>query len=132
MNGAEFKTIRESLGLSTGWLANHWGLESERAIRRWEDGDAPVPERRGLELASLEVSAEQSADDMISSALGQIGLDDIDDVEDLDKSAWPTVEVPRVDADCAETGLPASFWRAIAFRVRWEFGGHVWFKFYGE
>lgn len=131
MNGAEFKTVRESLGLSTAWLAGHWGLESERAIRRWEDGEAAVPSRRGEELLSLEISAEQTVDDMITAALEQVGLDDIDDVEDLDDSVWPSLEVPRIDKDCADTGLPASFWRAIAYRVRWELGGHLWLSYGG-
>ena len=117
MDGAEFKVLRESLGLSNAWLAARWGLGTERAIRRWEDNVTPVPDQRADQLQELADHAEQLVDEM---------LDDLDATgEDVPVEDWPTVEVPRVDADCARTGLPAAFFRAIAVRVWWELGGQV-------
>ena len=129
MNGPEFKVLRESLGLSAGWLANAWGLRGERAIRRWEDGTDPVPARRADFLLNLEAQAEALTDVMLDDILDQAGLDDLEQVEDLDESVWPVVSVPRVDADVPGGVLPASFFRAIAARVRWETGGHLWMKY---
>ena len=124
MDGAEFKTLRESLGLSSAWLAARWGLGSERAIRRWEDNTTPVPDQRAAQLKELADHAEQLVDGM---------LDDLDAAgDDAPVEDWPVVEVPRVDADCAHTGLPASFFRAIAVRVWWELGGQVRLRYGSE
>ena len=42
MTPAEMKTIRESLGLTPKWIAEHAGVK-ERAARQWEAGRSPIP-----------------------------------------------------------------------------------------
>jgi DNA-binding transcriptional regulator YiaG len=44
MNHTEFKAARKSLSLSQRDLASVWGMgiNGERTIRRWEQGDFPV------------------------------------------------------------------------------------------
>lgn len=46
MTGAELRTIRTSLGLTTGAFARAVGLcgaDGDRTVRRWEAGDSAVP-----------------------------------------------------------------------------------------
>lgn len=50
MTGAELKTLRESMGLTTTWIANNTphrrekaGGVSRRIVELWESGDVPVP-----------------------------------------------------------------------------------------
>lgn len=48
MNPAELKTLRESLGLSSQWLAERAGAQLSTVLY-WEEGDDPVP----LEVAHM-------------------------------------------------------------------------------
>ena len=41
MNETEFRQLRQKIGLNQTQLANEWGV-TDRTIRRWEAGDAPV------------------------------------------------------------------------------------------
>lgn len=43
MTGAEFRCLREHLGLNTEWLADRFRVQ-ERAIHRWSTNDAAVPQ----------------------------------------------------------------------------------------
>lgn len=44
LTAAEFKTLREHLGIPGEWLARHFGV-SDRSVRHWDSGKYPVPER---------------------------------------------------------------------------------------
>lgn len=59
MTGAEFKTIRESLGLSAQALAEILGISQERTVRRWEDGTRSVPDDAAARLRELDALAER-------------------------------------------------------------------------
>ncbi len=48
MTPAEFRVIREYLGLTGDWLAAHLGV-SGRTVRHWEAGKYPIPD--GVRLA---------------------------------------------------------------------------------
>lgn len=61
MTGAEFKTIRESLGLSAQALADILGVSQERTIRRWEDGSRAVPVGAAERLLALDQWADTLA-----------------------------------------------------------------------
>lgn len=104
MTPAEFKTLRESLGLTTAWLADRFNV-SERSVQRWDNGDSPVPDAIAGELLDIEDCAEERADD----ALEQLRAHDGAEIE---------YQVPRVDEDVPNASFPASFYRAVAARVR--------------
>src|SRR5690606_538412 len=44
LTAAEFKTIREHLGIPGDWLARRFGV-SGRSVRHWDSGKYPVPGR---------------------------------------------------------------------------------------
>src|SRR5690606_36388832 len=44
LTAAEFKTLREHLGIPGEWLARRFGV-SDRSVRHWDSGEYPVPER---------------------------------------------------------------------------------------
>lgn len=127
MDPAELKVIRKSLGLSTGWLASRCGYGSDRHIRRMESGEAPVSPRVLGELHALEAHAEALCDYQLERVLEELGIEELESLEQLDEMAWPVIEVPRVD-DGGE--FPASFFHMVAARVRWELNGCCWLEYY--
>lgn len=103
MTPAEFKTLRESLGLTTEWLATQFEV-SQRTIARWEDDGTP-PEAVAGELLNIEDYAEGLVDDILEQLRALDGAD-------LEYA------VPRINDDAPSEQFPASFWRAIGARVR--------------
>lgn len=53
MSPAEFRVVREWLGLPDSWLARHLNV-SDRAIRHWQQGRYPIPDGVRLEVERLE------------------------------------------------------------------------------
>lgn len=125
MTPAEFKTIRESLGLSAQWLADAVHVD-QRTVRRWEDGAIPLradivellmrlDERMDADVAAaLEdwltgQGPGVAIDTAAEAALGarvRVELDEL--LESLPTEAWPMVEVPRVDGDAPADHTNAS------------------------
>lgn len=153
MTPAEFKTLRESLGLSAQWLADAVHVD-QRTVRRWEDGAIPLR----ADIVELLTRLDERMDADVATALedwltGQgsgIAIDpagrrpttaaDLAELlESLPTEAWPMVEVPRVDADVIthtnaspensvpglDRPLPAAFHRATASRLRTLVGGRL-------
>lgn len=59
MTAAEFRTIREWLGLTGDALAAWLGV-NPRSVRRWEQGEQPIPDGVRLNIEQLEAhTAEQ-------------------------------------------------------------------------
>lgn len=58
MTGVELKTIREWLGLSGDWLAEHLDISS-RTVRHWEAGRNTIPDGVRLEVERLEAVTAQ-------------------------------------------------------------------------
>ena len=52
MSGAELRCLREWLGLTTRWLADHLDV-AERSVHRWESGAYPVPAGVASEVLRL-------------------------------------------------------------------------------
>lgn len=108
MTDAEFRTIREWLGVSSEWLAGHLGV-STRTIRHWEAGKYPIPDGVRLEIERLE---EQTGE-----FVGRV-VDALLDVPD------PVVVVYRSDAEYhaahPEVGFPASWHRRVIARAAME------------
>jgi len=57
LTAAEFKTIREHLGIPGEWIARRFGV-SDRSVRHWDSGKYPVPERIGRWLRWLAEDTE--------------------------------------------------------------------------
>lgn len=111
MNGAEFKVLRESLGLSLAWLSARWGLASERGPKRWQEADRPIPEDRAADMERIAAHADGLVEWQLTELL-------------TDAAGDRRLLVPRVDADSPDE-FPASFYRAVAARVSWELEGRL-------
>lgn len=108
MTPAEFKVVREFLGLSCDWLAAYLNV-SPRTVRHWEQGKYHIPD--GVRLAVEEL--EQRTATVVSGT-----VDRIMDVPD------PVVVTYRTDADYhaahPDNDFPASWHRAVVARVAQE------------
>lgn len=108
MTPAEFKVVREFLGLSGDWLAAYLNV-SPRIVRYWEQGKYRIPD--GVRLAVEEL--EQRTATVVSGMVDMImGVPD------------PVVVTYRTDADYhaahPDNGFPASWHRAVVARVAQE------------
>ncbi|MFJ5099395.1 helix-turn-helix transcriptional regulator [Streptomyces sp. NPDC088557] len=111
MTDAEFRVVREFLGLTPEWLAEHLNV-SNRTIRHWEAGTYAIPDGVRLEMESLGEHAAGVVGGVVAQLL---------DVPD------PGVLTYRTDAEYRaahpEAGLPASWHRAVVARVAQEVPG---------
>ncbi|UNZ20645.1 DUF1870 family protein [Streptomyces sp. 891-h] len=108
MTPAEFKVVREFLGLTGDWLAEHLGV-SGRTVRHWEQGKYAIPDGVRLEIEDL----ERRTGEFVSGIIGK--LMDLPD---------PGVITYRDDAEYhaahPEVPFPASWHRAVIARVAQE------------
>lgn len=58
----EFKTVRESLNLSTRDVADMFDIRGERTVRAWEAGKAPIPDEVGDRLFEIDSGVEEAVD----------------------------------------------------------------------
>ncbi|GAA3267606.1 helix-turn-helix domain-containing protein [Streptomyces lavendulae] len=111
MTDAEFKVVREYLGLTGDWLAAHLGV-SGRTVRHWEQGKFPIPDGVRLAMEDLEARTAQFIEGVSAKLM---------DIPD------PGVLVYRTDAEyhAANPGseFPASWHRAVVARVAQEVPG---------
>ncbi len=111
MTDAEFRVVREFLGLTGDWLAGHLGV-SPRTVRYWEQGKYPIPDGVRLEIEDLEQRTGEFVAAVVSKML---------DVAD------PVVVTYRSDAEYHEAhpeiGFPASWHRAVVARIAQEVPG---------
>lgn len=105
MTAAAFKTTREMLGLSDGWLADYLGVSS-RTVRNWEAGKYPVPHGVAVQLDGLKREARAEVDRLVAGLYGKPA---------------PRLATYRNDDDykAANPGskFPASWHRAVVARV---------------
>jgi transcriptional regulator with XRE-family HTH domain len=106
MTGAELYTIRESLGLSGDWLADHLEI-SPRSLRRYERGDLPVPQRVCVLVRALRDRTEKFIAQCAKA---------------LSNTGDPALTVYRTDEEYhwhhpEKTPLPASWHRTCAARI---------------
>lgn len=106
MTDAEFKVVREFLGLTGDWLGDHLGVSS-RTVRHWEQGKYPIPDGVRLALEALETTAGQQ----VAAA-----------VEMLNDAPDPVLGLPRNECP-PECPWPPSWHRAIAARIALEVPG---------
>lgn len=111
MTDAEFRVVREYLGLTGDWLATHLGVTA-RTVRHWEHGKYPIPDGVRLAVEDLEERTAQFVAAVVKELL---------DVPD------PVVVVFRTDAEYhrahPEIEFPASWHRAVVARVAQEVPG---------
>lgn len=108
MTDAEMRVVREFLGVTPEWLAEHLAV-SARTVRHWEAGKFAIPDGVRLSVEQLEGVADQ-----------QVAVA----VELLNDAAGPVLGLPRHDSDCPpECPFPAGWHRAIAARVALEVPG---------
>lgn len=106
MTPAEFKCMRESLGLSAKWLSERWGV-ALLSVQRWEK-DRALPGELEEDLLSIVDKAAETV------AIG---------VEREDGS----IEVPRTDA-CSLDGFPAAYHRAVAWEIARHTGAEIVYR----
>jgi transcriptional regulator with XRE-family HTH domain len=68
MTAAEFKTIRESLGVSIQWLAKEVGVKP-RSVMAWESGQTEITASAAHMLERLELAVEIQVDDAVTELL---------------------------------------------------------------
>ncbi|MEZ7005850.1 helix-turn-helix domain-containing protein [Streptomyces sp. AD55] len=108
MTPAEFKVVREFLGLTGDWLAGYLEV-SPRTVRHWEHGKYAIPDGVRLAIEDLEERTAQFVAGVVQQLM---------DLPD------PGVITYRDDeeyhADHPEIGFPASWHRAVVARVAQE------------
>lgn len=110
MTDAELRVVREYLGLTGDWLAQHLGV-SPRTVRHWEQGKYPIPD--GVRLAVEQLEAQTAT--FVTAVVQKLLASDETDL---------TVLTYRSDADYhaahPEIPFPASWHRAVVARVAQE------------
>ncbi len=109
MSDAEFRVLRESLGLTGDWLAEHLTV-SGRTLRHWEQGKYPVPHGVAKTLRGLERETAALVNDTVNEILADYATGD-----------QPEIQVYRTDEDYLasdpEPVRNASWHRAFVARV---------------
>ncbi|MFF8610867.1 helix-turn-helix domain-containing protein [Streptomyces sp. NPDC015346] len=108
MTDAEFRVVREYLGLTGDWLAEHLGV-SGRTVRHWEQGKYAIPDGVRLEMEDL----ERRTAEFVAGVVAQL----------LDIPS-PGVLTYRTDEDYhaahPDVPFPASWHRAVIARIAQE------------
>lgn len=117
MTPAEFRVVRERLGLTTKWLAEFFGVQ-HRNVQVWDRGDRPqgVPTARATTLRELERAARQQVDELGAQ------------LRRRRRDGRPLLRTYRTDAEYQEhDGGPysASWHRALVGRAAEAYDGPV-------
>lgn len=108
MTPAELRVVREFLGLTPEWLADHLKV-SPRSVRHWEAGKFSIPHGVYLQVRDLEFRTGEFIGGIVDALM---------DVPD------PVVVTYRTDAEYhaahPEIAFPASWHRAVLARVALE------------
>lgn len=111
MTDAEFKVVREFLGLTGDWLAAHLGV-SGRTVRHWEQGKFPIPDGVRLAVEDLEARTGEFVGGLVAKLL------------DLPVDGVVTYRTDEeYHAAHPDSKFPASWHRAVIARVAQEVPG---------
>jgi transcriptional regulator with XRE-family HTH domain len=111
MTSAEFKVVREFLGLTGDWLAAHLGV-SPRTVRHWEQGKYPIPDGVRLAVENLEARTAEFIDGIVRKLM------------DLPEAGVITYrDDVEYHAAHPESEFPASWHRAVVARIAQEVPG---------
>jgi transcriptional regulator with XRE-family HTH domain len=108
LTAAEIQAMRETLGLTGDWLADHLGV-SPRTIRHWEHGKYAVPEGVDKAMRALEGRADREFRELAA---------DMDYAIGNGYSAVLHVYRTTAEYEAAGLGMTAAWHRAVAYRVR--------------
>lgn len=110
MSNADFRAMREYLGLPAQWLAERLEVNT-RTVQKWDSGEARIPEGISSRMESLE------------SFTGGVVARFVDELHD---DAEMYFEIPRTHEDLEEmdeyADMPLDWWRMVGARVRTERG----------
>lgn len=106
MTSAEFRCLRESMGLTTKWLAVRWDV-SEFSVQRWER-NRTLPD----ELADDMLRLKERFDGEIGRAI---------------ETGGDCLTVPRNDRHGTADDMPSSWHHMIAQRIRERSGMRILF-----
>ena len=110
MSNADFRAMREYLGLPAQWLAERLEV-NPRTVQKGDSGEARIPEGISLQMESLESFTE--------GAVARF-------VDELHDDAEMCFEIPRTHGDLEEleeyADMPLDWWRMVGARVRTERG----------
>lgn len=84
MSSAEFRVLRENLGLTTQWIAEELGVH-HRTARRWDDGELAVPTRAATQLRAWHAAADAAVAAALNTAVDELVVQRADDPT----SPWP-------------------------------------------
>ncbi|WP_043654507.1 helix-turn-helix domain-containing protein [Nocardia thailandica] len=111
MTAAEFKVVREYLGLTTRWLSEQFNVD-ERSVQRWEGGQRVIPEAVREAMEALEAHAGEMVGRLVAV---------------LNDMAEPAVLTYRTDREFhqhfPEETRPAAWHRAVVARAVQEVPG---------
>lgn len=114
MTAAELRVVREYLGLTRAWLAQHLGVQ-ERSVARWEDAQHPIPDGVRVQVEDLEARTASTVTAAIEA---------YKDMRDPTEAALVTY---RTDADHQahhpQVEWPASWHRQVCARIAQEVPG---------
>ena len=105
LTAAEVRAIREGLGVTAEWLADHLDIQT-RTVQRWESGANAI---KPLAVEALLVLEQQAADQVaehVEAYAKRPGLPSVLAIDDQGRDAWPS-----------------GWQRMIAFRVRQQVPG---------
>lgn len=110
MSNADFRAMREYLGLPAHWLAERFEV-NHRTVQKWDSGEARVLEGISLQMEALEMDTELAVARFVA---------------ELHDDAEMYFEIPRTYEDLEELeeyeDMPLDWWRMVGARVRTERG----------
>lgn len=119
MTGAELRTVREFLGLSTNWLAQYLEV-GERKIMRWEAAEVPIPDGVAAQVDDLYEEAATIVSRLVGKYRALVKANDGNDVEILtyrtDEDYWAVI---------GDAKFPARWHRMLCARVAEQVPGLV-------
>lgn len=106
MTSATFRATREYLGLPGSWLAAHLDV-AERTVRKWDQGESPIPAGIAEELQRLAAMTREHVERETVRLTGH-------------PEHWP-FEIPRgtydLDQMTPRNDLPIDWWRNVGARL---------------
>lgn len=113
MSNADFRAMREYLGLPAQWLAERFEVNT-RTVQKWDSGEALIPKEISEEMRSLEFDTR-----LVVARF----------VDELHDNGEMCFEIPRTHEDLEEmeehADMPLDWWRMVGARVRTERGGFL-------
>lgn len=70
MTNAEFRILRDRLGLTMEWVSEQLGV-AERTVRRWEAGSSSIPVGVATDMQAIAESTESFVDEVVATLRGE-------------------------------------------------------------